>query len=89
MQIRMIRIGFELFECKFEPFEWDSKNSNPNSNWILTIGTQIQVNRKWLEGFECIFEQFERDSNHSKPSLNHSNEIQSIRMEIWTIQMGV
>ena len=32
MEIRTIRKGFEAFECKFEPFEKDSKLSKPNYN---------------------------------------------------------
>ena len=28
MQIRTIRKGLEAFECKFEPFEKNSKHSN-------------------------------------------------------------
>ena len=32
MKIPPIRKGFEAFECKFEPFERDSKHSNVNLN---------------------------------------------------------
>ena len=32
MQIPTIRTGLKPFECQFQPFEWDSKHSNANSN---------------------------------------------------------
>ena len=32
IQILTIRKGFKAFECKFEPFESDSKHSNAKSN---------------------------------------------------------
>ena len=32
------------------------------------------------------FQPFEKDSDHSNANSNHSNEIWSILMEIWTIQ---
>ena len=51
MQIRTIRKGFEAFEWKFEPFERDSKHSNPNSNrtkGIRSIRIQIRTIRKGL-----------------------------------------
>ena len=60
MQIRTIRKGFEAFECKFEPFETDSKHSNANPNHskeIRTIRMQILTIRKGFEAFdECKFE---------------------------------
>ena len=37
MQILTIRKGFETFECKFEPFERDLKDSNANSKYSKGI----------------------------------------------------
>jgi len=58
MQIWTIRNGFEVLECKFEPFERDSKNANANSNhskgiWIVQM--QIRAIRKGFEAIECKF----------------------------------
>jgi len=58
MQIRTIWKGFEAFECKFEPFERDSKHSNANSNnskVIQSIRVQILTIRKGSEAFEWKF----------------------------------
>ena len=55
MQIRTIRKGFEAFECKFEPFERDSKHSNANSNnsnQIWSIQMQIRNLQTRFEAFE-------------------------------------
>ena len=46
---------------------------------------QIWTTRMKFKALEGIFQVFEKDSNHSKPNSNHSNEIRSIWMEIWTI----
>ena len=46
MQILTIRKGFEIFECKFEPFKKDSKHLK-----------QIRTIRKGFESFQCKFEQ--------------------------------
>ena len=69
MQILTIRKGFETFECKFQPFEKDSKHSKQ----IITI-------RKEFEAFECKFEQLERDLKDSNANSNHSKSISNIRM---------
>ena len=37
MQILTIRKWFEVFECKFEPFENDLKDSNANVNHLKGI----------------------------------------------------
>ena len=69
MQIRTIQKGFEAFETTFEPFQRDSKLSNPISNLskrIRGIRMQIQTIQKELEAFECKIEPFERDSMVSK-----------------------
>ena len=50
MQILTIRKAFQTFECKFKPFEKDSKHLK-----------QIRTIRKGLEAFESNFEQFEKD----------------------------
>ena len=58
MQILTIRMVFEAFECKFEPFERDSKHLNANSNHsnqIRRFGIQILTIRKDLNA----------NSNHS------------------------
>ena len=81
MQIRTIGNGFEAFECKFEPFERDSKGSNPNSNHSKGFGSilmQIRAIRKGLEAFEFKFEPFETDSKHSNANSNHSKEIRRV-----------
>ena len=68
---------FEAFECKFEPFERDSKHPNSNLNdskGIQSIRMQIQTIQNGFEAFECKFEPFEKDS--------------SIRMQIRTIRKG-
>ena len=79
MQIQTIWTRFEAFECKFEPFERDSKHSNANSN---------PSKRTNLEAFECKFEPFERDSKHSNANSNYSNRIQIIQIQIRTTQKG-
>ena len=58
MQIQIIRKGFEAFDCKFEPFEPHSKNSNANLNpfnEFRIIRMQILTIRKGLEAFDCKF----------------------------------
>ena len=71
--IRMqIGKGFEAFECKFETFKRDSKNSNANSNHlkrIWSIWMQIWTIRIGFEALECKFETFESDSKHSNRSM--------------------
>ena len=53
MQILTIQKGFEAFECKFKPFERDSKHSNPNSNYLKGIRKiRMQILTIW-KGFEC------------------------------------
>ena len=37
MQIETIQKGFEAFNCKFEPFEMESKHSNANFNHSTRI----------------------------------------------------
>ena len=58
MQILTVRKGFEAFECKFEPLEKDSKNSNGNSNHskgIRSFQMKISTIRKGFEAFEYKF----------------------------------
>ena len=65
MQVRAIRKGFEAFECKFEPFERESKGSNANFNHskgIRSIQMEILTIRQGFEAFNCKFKPFERDS---------------------------
>ena len=69
MRILTIPKGFEAFQCKLEPFERDSKNSNANSNHSKRIQSnqmQIQTIRKGFESFKRKFEQFERDRSIRK-----------------------
>ena len=57
MQILTIRKEFEVFECKFRPFERDPKHLNPNlnySNEIWSIRMQIRTIQKWFEAFKYI-----------------------------------
>ena len=75
MQIETIRKGFEAFQCKLEPFEKDSKHSNPNSN-----------HSKCFETFECKFEQLERGSKHSNPNSNHSKGFKAFKCKIQTFE---
>ena len=49
---------------------------------------QIQTIHMGFEPFESKFEPFKQDSKHSNANSNHLNEIQSIRMETWTIEKG-
>ena len=65
MQIRANRKGFVAFECKFEPFERDSKGLYANSNHSKgnrSIQMEILTIRKGFEVFNCKFEPFKRDS---------------------------
>ena len=49
---------------------------------------QIWIIQNRFEVFECKFEPFERVSKCSNANLNHSKEIQTIQMQISTIQKG-
>ena len=80
MQIRSIRKLLEAFECKFEPLERDSKDSNANANHlkgIRSIQMQIQAFQKEFNAFECKFESFERDSKRSNANDNHSKKFKA------------
>ena len=77
MHILTLRKGLERFECKFEPFEKDSKHLK-----------QIRTIRKGFEAFESNFEQFEKDLKDSNVNSKLSKRIRSIRMQIRTIQKG-
>ena len=88
MQILTIRKGFEAFECKFEPFERDSKGSNENSNQlkgIQSIRKQILTIRKGFKAFERKFEPFQTDLKHSNANSNNSKGFCSILIEIRAI----
>ena len=83
--------GFKVFECKFQPFNRDSKHSNANSNYLkmirstwMQIRTQIPIIWKGFEAFEHKFEQFKKDLKQSNPNSKHLNGIASIRMQILT-----
>ena len=83
MEIRTIQKGFKAFDRKFEPFEWDSKHSNPNLNHskgIRSIRMEIRTIRMGFEAFEWKFESFKRDSKDSNGNSNHSKGIRSIRI---------
>jgi len=78
MQVRTIRKGFEVFECKFQPFELDSKLSNVNLNLLNGIRSV------WMQILT-----FERDSKHSNANSNHlkvvlitQKQIRYIRREL-------
>ena len=101
MQIQTTPMGFEALECKFEPFEGDSKYSNANSNHsngIRNIRLQIRTtltrfkpferDSKDFEAFECKFKPLQWDLKHWNANSNHSKGIQSIRMQIRTTRMG-
>ena len=72
MQILIVRTRFEAFECKFKPFDRDSKHSNAKSNHLKGIWMQILT--IW------------KDSKHSNANSNNSNQILSIWMRILTVQ---
>ena len=58
MQILAIQKWFEALECKFEPFERNSKHFNANwsiSKGIRSIRMQILTIEKGFEAFECKF----------------------------------
>ena len=61
MQIQTIWKEFEAFDCKFKPFERDSKHTNANSyhsNQIRSIRMQIPTIQTKCEAFECKFKPF-------------------------------
>ena len=58
MQIWTIWKGFKAFECKFEPFERDSKHLNAylnHSKGSRNIRMDIRTIQKGFEDFECKF----------------------------------
>ena len=74
------------FESKFEAFKRDSNHSIAILNHlkgILTIRNRIWTIQMRFKAFECKFQLSERDSN---ANLKHSNEIQSIQIQIWPFQ---
>ena len=87
IQILTIRKTLEAFECKFEPFERDSKRSSPNfypfkmdsnatSNNLKgtqSIWIQIRTIRKEFEAFECKFKLFESKFEPFERDSKHSN----------------
>ena len=95
MQIVTIRTKLKAFDCKFVPFEWDSKDSNASSNnskgirnirmQILSIPKEFKCKFEPLENrfeeFEYNFE-LQRDLKHSNANCNHSNQTESIWMQI-------
>ena len=62
-QIRYIRKEFEVFKCKFEPFERDTKHSN--------------VNSKDSKGIRSV--RMELNSSHSKGIRSEQTEIRTIQ----------
>ena len=85
MQIVTIGTKFQAFECKFEPFEQDSKHLIANSNHPKEIrSTRIKIRtRKGFEAFESKFEPLENGfeafqcklqpfERHSNANLNNS-----------------
>ena len=84
MQIETIRTKLKAFECKFLPFEWESKHLNTSLNHskgirsirmqILTIQKEFECKFKPLEKrFKELghnFEQLQRDLKHSNVSSN-------------------
>ena len=69
MQIRNIWNGFKAFECKFEPFERDSKHSNANSN-------HSNANSKLLRDLKHS----NANLNHSNGIRSIRMQIRTIRM---------
>ena len=71
--IRTTWNGFQTFECKFKPFQRDSKQSNSNSNHskgIRSIQMEILIIRKGFQAFESKFEPLQRDSKNSNANSN-------------------
>ena len=92
---------FKAFECKFEPFEPNSKYLNATSNHSKGIQSiEMQTRTLWMrfEAFECIFKvltiQMEIPSIYLNDiqrrfetfKCNFSKWIRSIRMQIWTLR---
>ena len=78
MQIRTTPMGFQVFECKIEPFQQDLVQTNANSNLsngIWSIGMQMRTIRTGFKTLEFKVVPLERDSNHSNENLNHSKGI--------------
>ena len=90
MQIRTTQKGFKAFDCKFEPFERDSKHSNAHSNHskgFRSILMQIRANSKGIgsiriqirtigNGFEAFESKFEPFERDSKHSNANSSQFE-------------
>ena len=82
MQIRTIRKGFESFECKFETFERDSKQSNPNLNHskgIQIVPMEIGMIEKGFKASESKLKRLQMDLKHSNANSNHSKGIRAFK----------
>ena len=76
-QILTIRKEFDVFECKFELLEKDSKHSY--ANW--TSHKEFEANSNHLNEIWSIWMYIltlKTDSNNSNANLNPSNKVQSI-----------
>ena len=70
---------------EFEAFERVSKQSNANSNNSNGIRMQIRTIRKKFETFESKFEIFKGGLKQWNAKSNHSNQTQSIRLQMSTL----
>ena len=89
MQILTTRTKFEVSECKFEPFERDSKHSNSySSHWKEILAIRMQIGTIWakFKAFDCKFKPFNRDSKIPNVNSSHLKGIRSIRLQIRTIR---
>ena len=90
MPIRTIGTGFKALECKFQPFQQDSKHSNANSNHSNRIrSTRMSIPTIWsnsnhLNGIGSSQMQIPTIRTgywkHWNANLNNLNEIPTIRM---------
>ena len=75
-------------ECKFKPFERDSKQSNAISKHSKPIRMQIRTIRMRFEAIKFNFEPLYKDLKKGNANLNHLNKLQCNQLQIWTIWKG-
>ena len=61
--------------------------------WIQIIQKRFEAFKRKIQtvqkGFQAFEWKFEMNLKHSNANSNHSKWIQSIWMQIWTIQIGI
>ena len=80
MQILSIWKGFEEYECKFEPFERDSKHSNAYSKGFYHSNANFNyLNDIWNIRIQIVaIRTIRTNLKHSNANSNHSNQIRMI-----------